>query len=85
MKFISLATTITSALGLAAIATAAASSPLGGPCANKDHYECGNTPNYNNDKDFSFYCTSANIITNVQNCDCFGCCALNEEEEPTCL
>jgi len=38
MKFVSLATTVTSALGLVGIATAAASSPLGGPCASKSKY-----------------------------------------------
>ncbi|OAX38605.1 hypothetical protein K503DRAFT_770309 [Rhizopogon vinicolor AM-OR11-026] len=87
MKFVSLAITVTSALGLAAIATArtvSASSPLGGPCTNKDQYGCGNKSNYNNNNDYAFYCTPENIVANVQDCDCLKCCAV-DDGVATCL
>ncbi|OAX33176.1 hypothetical protein K503DRAFT_775893 [Rhizopogon vinicolor AM-OR11-026] len=79
MKFVSLITTVTSTLGLADIATAAVSSPAGGYCAFKNQYECGNNPGYNNNNDFAFYCTSANVVAKVQNCDCSRCCAISEK------
>ncbi|OAX42746.1 hypothetical protein K503DRAFT_766454 [Rhizopogon vinicolor AM-OR11-026] len=79
MKFVSLATMVTSSLVLAGITTAAASSPLGGPCASKNQYECGNEPNYNNNNDFVFYCTSANKIAYIHDCDCSGCCTIEDK------
>ncbi|OAX41624.1 hypothetical protein K503DRAFT_471449 [Rhizopogon vinicolor AM-OR11-026] len=85
MKFVSLTTTVISALGLAGIAAAAASSPLGGPCVYKDQYECGYEPDYNNGYVYAFYCTSANIIANVQNCDCLECCGIDEHGVASCL
>ncbi|OAX38604.1 hypothetical protein K503DRAFT_148686 [Rhizopogon vinicolor AM-OR11-026] len=76
MKSVSLTTMVTSALALAGIATADTSSPAGGPCALRNQYECGDEPGYNNDMDFIFYCSSENIITNVQPCDCSECCEI---------